>query len=368
MMMSGRKFSLGDYRYGFNGKENDNEVKGEGNQQDYGMRIYDPRAGRFLSVDPLSKSYPWNSTYAFAENSPILNVDLDGGEKMPYYDLPKHASATEIKVINKTTVYKYAELGSKFKVAEYNTKLTDEGPFKMQFHRNLYFVYDATVTNQSDFTVGDGSVIKTQGTNWHFWKTSNDLSESQKVTNNLLRKTGIAVFGVAAAGAAAPALAAATPSLTSFATTYGTQAVSASGGSRLVGAGTNATFQYIQNAPEYGWGLNNFNHINGTSVGLSAINPLSIGVTAVGGNFGKTTFENGASEAIGGSKFNFKSAALGSGIDYFGGKLGNRLGGYGGRYLGMTQGQSGAVGDVLSNAVTTPANIIANETTKEKNP
>jgi hypothetical protein len=41
-LMPGRKFSGGNYRYGFNGKENDNEVKGEGNQQDYGMRIYDP--------------------------------------------------------------------------------------------------------------------------------------------------------------------------------------------------------------------------------------------------------------------------------------------------------------------------------------
>jgi hypothetical protein len=35
MMMPGRKFSAGSvYRYGFNGKENDNELKGEGNQQD----------------------------------------------------------------------------------------------------------------------------------------------------------------------------------------------------------------------------------------------------------------------------------------------------------------------------------------------
>src|SRR5690606_9621159 len=51
--MPGRAWTLGDaYRYGFNGKENDNEVKGEGNQQDYGMRIYDTRLGRFLSVDP----------------------------------------------------------------------------------------------------------------------------------------------------------------------------------------------------------------------------------------------------------------------------------------------------------------------------
>ena len=27
------------YRYGFNGKENDNDVKGQGNEQEYGMRI-----------------------------------------------------------------------------------------------------------------------------------------------------------------------------------------------------------------------------------------------------------------------------------------------------------------------------------------
>jgi len=47
-LMPGRSFSSGDYRYGFNGKENDNEVKGvTGSQQDYGMRIYDPRLGKF---------------------------------------------------------------------------------------------------------------------------------------------------------------------------------------------------------------------------------------------------------------------------------------------------------------------------------
>ena len=46
MGMVGRNYNSGGYRYGFNGKENDNEVKGEGNQQDYGLRIYDPRLGR----------------------------------------------------------------------------------------------------------------------------------------------------------------------------------------------------------------------------------------------------------------------------------------------------------------------------------
>jgi len=69
------------YRYGFNGKENDNEVKGLGNEQDYGMRVYDPRVGRFLSVDPLSKSYPFYTPYSFAGNNPIKFIDLDGEEE-----------------------------------------------------------------------------------------------------------------------------------------------------------------------------------------------------------------------------------------------------------------------------------------------
>jgi RHS repeat-associated protein len=68
------------YSYGFNGKENDNEVKGQGNQQDYGMRIYDPRLGRFLSVDPLAKDFAWYTPYQFAGNKPIVAIDLDGLE------------------------------------------------------------------------------------------------------------------------------------------------------------------------------------------------------------------------------------------------------------------------------------------------
>jgi RHS repeat-associated protein len=82
MVMPGRKYPTdgGLYRYGFNGKENDNEVKGEGNQQDYGMRIYDPRLVKFLSVDPLTKRFSMLTPYQFASNTPIQAIDLDGGE------------------------------------------------------------------------------------------------------------------------------------------------------------------------------------------------------------------------------------------------------------------------------------------------
>jgi RHS repeat-associated protein len=71
------------YRYGFNGKENDNEVKGEGEQQDYGFRIYDPRIAKFLSVDPITAKYPELTPYQFASNNPIFGIDLDGLEIFP---------------------------------------------------------------------------------------------------------------------------------------------------------------------------------------------------------------------------------------------------------------------------------------------
>jgi RHS repeat-associated protein len=86
MIMPGRNYTAGNsYRYGFNGKEMDNEVKGKGNQQDYGMRVYDPRVGRFLSVDPLTKSYPHYTPYSFAGNKPIKYTDLDGGQEQKHW-------------------------------------------------------------------------------------------------------------------------------------------------------------------------------------------------------------------------------------------------------------------------------------------
>jgi RHS repeat-associated protein len=66
------------YRFGFNGKENDNEVYGDGNALDFGARIYDPRLGRWMSTDPLQKKYPGYSPYHSFANNPILFVDPDG--------------------------------------------------------------------------------------------------------------------------------------------------------------------------------------------------------------------------------------------------------------------------------------------------
>lgn len=69
-----------DYRYGFQGQEMDNDLKGRGNSLNYTFRMHDPRVGRFFAVDPLFRQYAYNSPYAFSENRIIDGVELEGLE------------------------------------------------------------------------------------------------------------------------------------------------------------------------------------------------------------------------------------------------------------------------------------------------
>jgi RHS repeat-associated protein len=111
MQMPGRKYSQANtkYRYGFNGKENDKDISEGG--QDYGMRIYDVRIAKFLSVDPLTRSYPWYTPYQFAGNSPISNIDLDGAEPDPVVSkISTQAPKPILKVVTKNGVAQSAKV------------------------------------------------------------------------------------------------------------------------------------------------------------------------------------------------------------------------------------------------------------------
>ncbi|MBB6463779.1 RHS repeat domain-containing protein [Flammeovirga kamogawensis] len=81
LAMEERTYRSKEYRYGFNGKENDTDLSGSQLIHDYGFRVYNPVIGKFLSVDPLTKSYPWYTPYQFAGNTPIQAIDLDGLEE-----------------------------------------------------------------------------------------------------------------------------------------------------------------------------------------------------------------------------------------------------------------------------------------------
>ena len=73
----------GGYRYFFNGQEADNEVLGDGALYAFEYRMHDTCIGRFWSVDPLAGKFPWNSSYAFAENRVVDGRELEGLEVAP---------------------------------------------------------------------------------------------------------------------------------------------------------------------------------------------------------------------------------------------------------------------------------------------
>jgi RHS repeat-associated protein len=67
-----------EYRYGYNGMEKDPETKGEGNSYTTEFRQYDPRLGRWMSLDPMMTESPWQSPYCAFDNNPIFYTDPYG--------------------------------------------------------------------------------------------------------------------------------------------------------------------------------------------------------------------------------------------------------------------------------------------------
>ena len=152
MIMPGRSFTANNssYRYGFNGKEKDNEVKGEGNQYDYGFRIYDPRVVRFLSVDPLTNKYPELTPYQFASNTPIQAIDLDGLEKYYVFYQP-HDGKDNILHIETDNSLRYlgvsingipikSKVVEYIKLDEYGKRLSSSGEVPLKNYGSTIYV------------------------------------------------------------------------------------------------------------------------------------------------------------------------------------------------------------------------------------
>ena len=107
MLVPNRHASSNSYRYGFQGQEKDDEIKGEGNSLNYTFRMHDPRVGRFLSLDPLAPQYPHNSPYVFSENRVIDGIELEGLEYLDH-------SETKIELKNGVVILKISNFSSIF--------------------------------------------------------------------------------------------------------------------------------------------------------------------------------------------------------------------------------------------------------------
>lgn len=104
---------------------------------DYGFRIYNPGIARFLSVDPLTKGYPWNSTYAFAENDVIRSIDLDGLEKCVVVTSPYNAKRIKA-LIKKKDFQKIKDI---IDYSASNGWVDDQGQPSDYIHRKAEEIY-----------------------------------------------------------------------------------------------------------------------------------------------------------------------------------------------------------------------------------
>ena len=170
-VMPGRNGNNGDYRYGFNGMEKDDEITGiTGSHLDFNARIYDSRLGRFLSLDPLAREYPSQSDYAAFNNNPIIYVDPTGkggelvitGENTAvlkinivlYSDV---VSETELQALKSATL-DYAE-NNLSKGFILNTK---EGPLRGQYAKSLNVNLEISVEVRSfDEVTGEKGLANT---------------------------------------------------------------------------------------------------------------------------------------------------------------------------------------------------------------
>jgi len=110
-----------DYRYSFNNQERDDEIKGAGNSINFGARMYDPRLGRWLSIDPMASVFPSESPYVAFHNNPMYYPDPSGMAPFPF--VQNYIYATQFFTSELT-------FGSVYQV--YNTEiwqevLTDDG-------------------------------------------------------------------------------------------------------------------------------------------------------------------------------------------------------------------------------------------------
>jgi RHS repeat-associated protein len=114
-IMPGREYtaqSVAGYRFGFNGKEKDDEINVDGGSYDFGARIYDGRLGRWLTVDPFANKNPSFSPYHYFINNPITFVDPDGK------DAVITINAKDNTIVISTTIYLKGGVSANSETAE----------------------------------------------------------------------------------------------------------------------------------------------------------------------------------------------------------------------------------------------------------
>lgn len=165
------------YRFGYQSQEKDNEIYGNGNAYSFLYRMHDPRIGRFLSIDPVSGTYPWNSPYSFCENRVIDGVDWEGKEWKATYD--------KNNVLNG---YMW-DPDHAYRITESGERVLELG----YYHQAIFFTENGNFDPESDYNMGSSTawVFKSDGTTQTFQASTypSDVNDYPTVPEGLYEAT-----------------------------------------------------------------------------------------------------------------------------------------------------------------------------------
>ncbi|BDD05643.1 RHS repeat-associated core domain-containing protein [Aureibacter tunicatorum] len=182
LQMIGRTFDSGGYRYGFNGKEKDqNGEWGSQTNYDYGFRIYNPVIAKFLSVDPLTADYPWFSPYHFAGNTPIMAIDIDGLETLVTINSDDFLRKLDLAIqddLNVSRMSELVDLALKF-------CRPDDGFYSTTMYKGSEYAATAVpINNVEGLSVGDIRVQDNNGNHLFDVKYEKNHVIKQKIRDN----------------------------------------------------------------------------------------------------------------------------------------------------------------------------------------
>jgi hypothetical protein len=131
--------SKGEYRYGMNTQEKDNEIYGEGNSYTAEYWQYDARLGRRWNVDP--RSVPSFSPYSCFANNPIWFSDVAGDSAVG------SSSATKAQVKSGEGPYQFAKRNniSPEQLIKFNKEVFPEG-----YKKGTFLIHPGQKLNTSD--------------------------------------------------------------------------------------------------------------------------------------------------------------------------------------------------------------------------